>query len=174
MSGVCALMRSKSGSASSTPASFAIASRCSTALVDPPVAATTAIAFSIAVRVMIVRGRPSELRELHRPARPTAVPTSAFARIGRRHAAAAERRDAERLADDRHRVRGELAAARARAGTRDVLEQLEVAVGHPAGGVRADGLEHVLNGHLVAVELPGRNRAAVEHDARACSAARAP
>ena len=58
-SGVRALIRSKSSIASGTPASRAIASRCSTAFVDPPVAATAAIAFSIASRVTIRRGRRS-------------------------------------------------------------------------------------------------------------------
>ena len=110
-----ALMRSKSSMSSATPASRAIASRCSTALVDPPVAATDAIAFSIDVagddltrpqlaadhihrRARRLRGRPRLLR-LDRPGR-----------------AAADRRDAEELADGRHRVGGELAAARAGAG----------------------------------------------------------
>ena len=87
-------------------------------------------------------------------------------RIRRRHAAAAERRDAEKLAGDRHRVRGELAAARARAGTRRGFEPAQIAVAHAAGGVRADGLEHVLNRDVLAVELPRRNRSAVEHQPR--------
>ena len=42
--GVFLLMRWKSSSVSATPASCAIASKCSTALVDPPVAATAAMA----------------------------------------------------------------------------------------------------------------------------------
>ena len=48
-------IRLKSSSSSATPASQAIASRCSTAFVDPPNAITTAIAFSNASRVMICR-----------------------------------------------------------------------------------------------------------------------
>ena len=51
---------------------------------------------------------------------------------------------------------------------------LELAVGHPAGGMRADRLEHVLNGHVAALELPGRNRSAVEHEPRHVRAAPAP
>ena len=47
-SGTRALTLSKSSMVSGTPASRAIASRCSTALVEPPVAATAAIAFSSA------------------------------------------------------------------------------------------------------------------------------
>ena len=41
----------------SMPASLAIAGRCSNPLVDPPVAATTAAAFSSALRVTMSRGR---------------------------------------------------------------------------------------------------------------------
>ena len=48
-------IRLKSSSSSGTPASRAMASRCSTALVDPPNAITTAMAFSNASRVMICR-----------------------------------------------------------------------------------------------------------------------
>ena len=47
--------RLKSSRSSGTSASCAIASRCSTALVDPPKAITTAIAFSNASRVRICR-----------------------------------------------------------------------------------------------------------------------
>ena len=50
-------MRLKSSSSSSTRASLAIASRCSTAFVEPPSAITTAIAFSNASFVMMSRAR---------------------------------------------------------------------------------------------------------------------
>ena len=50
-------MRSKSSIESSTPASRATASRCSTALVEPPLVATAAIAFSSDSRVMMSLGR---------------------------------------------------------------------------------------------------------------------
>ena len=56
-SGVLEAMRSKSSMFSSTPASRATASRCSTALVEPPLIATPAIAFSSASLVMISLGR---------------------------------------------------------------------------------------------------------------------
>ncbi len=49
-------MRSKSSMVHSTSAECAIASQCSTALVEPPVAITTAIAFSIDLRVTMSRG----------------------------------------------------------------------------------------------------------------------
>ena len=50
---------SKSSSASGTWAARAIANRCSTALVEPPSAITTAMAFSNACRVRMARGRRS-------------------------------------------------------------------------------------------------------------------
>ena len=53
--GTLAPMRAKSSRVSSTSASLAIASRCRTALVDPPKAMTTAIAFSNASLVMMSR-----------------------------------------------------------------------------------------------------------------------
>jgi hypothetical protein len=56
MCGTLAAMRLKSSSSSSTPASLAMASRCSTALVLPPSAEVTAMAFSNAFLVMIMRG----------------------------------------------------------------------------------------------------------------------
>ena len=57
MWGTLAAMRLKSSSSRSTRASFAMARRWSTALVEPPSAMTTAIAFSKASFVMIWRGR---------------------------------------------------------------------------------------------------------------------
>ena len=55
MCGVRSAMRLKSDSCRSTPASRAMASRCSTALVEPPNAMVTAIAFSNAGLVMMSR-----------------------------------------------------------------------------------------------------------------------
>ena len=56
MCGTRAAMRLKSSRCSSTPASLAIASRCSTAFVEPPSADVRAMAFSNAGLVMIMRG----------------------------------------------------------------------------------------------------------------------
>ena len=56
MCGTRAAMRLKSSRSSSTPASLAIANRWSTALVEPPTAEVSAIAFSNAALVMIWRG----------------------------------------------------------------------------------------------------------------------
>ena len=57
---------SKSSIVSSIPASAAIASRCRTPLVDPPVAAIAGIAFSNASRVSTCDGRVSSTHQLHR------------------------------------------------------------------------------------------------------------
>ncbi len=57
MSGVRSLTVSKSSMVSGTLASRASASRCRTAFVEPPVAATPAIAFSNAARVRMSSGR---------------------------------------------------------------------------------------------------------------------
>ena len=67
-------MRSKSSIVSSTPASFASASRCRTAFVEPPVAATQATAFSMDSRVMTRLGlRSSSSRRI------TSLPQSSAA-----------------------------------------------------------------------------------------------
>ena len=71
----------------------------------------------------------------------------------------------EELAGDRHRVGGELAAAGAGARARLVFDRAEVGVAHRAGGVRADRLEHFLNGDRLVVEVAGRDRSAVEQHA---------
>ena len=77
-SGVRAEIESKSSRTSGTPASRAIARRCRTAFVEPPVAATAAIAFSNAARVRIFDGtRPSFRRSM--TSRPAARATPAFA-----------------------------------------------------------------------------------------------
>ena len=74
--------RLKSSSSSSTRASCAIASRCSTAFVEPPSAIATAIAFSNASLVMIWRGRRSSSSR-----RMTARPLS-YAKSSRRRSTA--------------------------------------------------------------------------------------
>jgi hypothetical protein len=81
-------------------------------------------------------------------------------------AAVAHRRDAEHLERHGHRVRGELAAARAEAGRGDLLDLVQLVLGDAAGGVGADGLEDLLDGHVPAVVAAGPDRAAVEHHAR--------
>ena len=57
MNGVRFEIASKSSIDSGMPISRAMAIRCSTALVDPPLAATLAMVFSSDLRVMICEGR---------------------------------------------------------------------------------------------------------------------
>ena len=60
------------------PSSWASAGRCSTAFVEPPVAATDAIALSIAARVMICDGRVPALTS-SMTSSPAASAASSFA-----------------------------------------------------------------------------------------------
>ncbi|CFW28584.1 Uncharacterised protein [Bordetella pertussis] len=57
MTGTRLRMRSKSSMFHGTSAAWAMARKCSTALVEPPVAMITATAFSMEARVMMSRGR---------------------------------------------------------------------------------------------------------------------
>ena len=82
------------------------------------------------------------------------------------HHRASHRRDPKHLERHRHRVGGELAAAGAGAGARVVLEVEQVVVAEVTGGMGADALEDVLDRHVLAAPAPGRDRAAVEHQAR--------
>ena len=79
--------------------------------------------------------------------------------------ARADRADAHHLEGHRHRVGGVLAAARAGARAGRGLDVVEVLVGDLAGGVRADGLEDILDRDVLALVVAGRDRAAVEHHA---------
>ena len=108
-------------------ASLAMASRCRTALVEPPVATTAEIAFSNALRVRIWRGvTPLRSRSITNDA--GAIGGFVLARIGGRNVAQAHRREADKFQCHRHRVGRELAAARARARARDAFDFLEVGV----------------------------------------------
>ena len=75
--GVRAATRSKSSSVNSMPSSRAIAIRCSTPFVEPPVAATQAAAFSSASRVISWEGRRSR-RTTSITSRPAAIAASAL------------------------------------------------------------------------------------------------
>ena len=61
--------------------------------------------------------------------------------------------NAEELERDRHGVGRELASAGARAWAGMVFEIFEFGIGHRAGRMFPDCFEHVLNGHVVALEL---------------------
>ena len=91
-----------------------------------------------------------------------------LARVGRRDAVPAQRRDAQHLAGSGHGVGGELAAARAGAGAGVVFHVLQLRGGEPPGPVSAQRLVNVLDGQRAAGEHPAiagatpcGNRAAV-------------
>ena len=108
-------MRVKSSSPRSTPAACAIASRCRTALVEPPSAIVTVMAFSNASRVRMSRGLMPLLDERHqRPAGAPAVVVLAATPLPGRSCWAGQ---AQGLDGARHRVGGVHAAAGA--GPRD-------------------------------------------------------
>ena len=90
----------------------------------------------------------------------------AFARIGGGNFVCAHRRNSEEGDRGGHGVGGELAAARAGAGTGFVFEFAELLDGHLAGSAGADGFEDVQNGDVAAVVVSGENRAAVERKRR--------
>ncbi len=85
-------------------------------------------------------------------------------RVRRRHVVRAHRRQAEERESGRHRVRGELAAARAGAGAGGLLDHREVVVVEAPRGVRADGLEDVLDRDVAAADGARQDRAAVEDE----------
>jgi hypothetical protein len=150
------------------PASCAMAGMCSAALVEPPVAETTAQAFSSAWRVTMSRGSGASpmTAAIKRLAR-FAQQRRALAEHGRHHAGA-DRRQAQRLADHAHGVGGELARAGARrgqAGARHGVEfiQRRVAGEHPADGLV--GVDHVEVGTVRPRALAGQGRAAVHEHA---------
>jgi hypothetical protein len=69
----------------------------------------------MASRVMSCRGRTLRFNKSITSA-PAARPTRGFSGVERGHVVEAHRRDAEKFADGRHRIRGELTAARAGTG----------------------------------------------------------
>ena len=103
------------------PAACAIASRCSTALVEPPSAMTMVIAFSNALRVRMSRGRMPRSISCTTAA-PARAQSSRLVVGDRRLRRAVRQAQAERLDRRRHGVGGVHAAARAGAGARVLLE----------------------------------------------------
>ena len=174
MIGVLEEMRSKSSMSSSTPASRATASRCRTPLVEPPLVATAAIAFSSDSRVMMSLGRWPRREHVHHELA-GAVGDLLLALVLGRDAGVAHRRDAEHLERHRHRVGGELAAAGAEAGRRrPPRARVELLVGDLARGVRADRLED-LQDRDVAGRRSGRARSSRRRASRSAGpGARAP
>ena len=130
-----------------------MASKCSTALVDPPSAMLTVIAFSKALRVMMCRGRmPRLIRST--TAAPARVESS---RLCSETASCAElfgRLMPERLDRRGHGVRRVHAGAGAGPGNRRTLDELELDVRDRALRMAADRLEH--RDDVAPVSAPGR------------------
>ena len=120
--GVRSPIRLKSSRVRSTCASCAIAIRCRTALVEPPSAMTTVIAFSNAFLVMIWRA-VMPLREQVHHGLAGGDREGVAAAVGRRRRGAAGQRHAERLGDAGHRVGGVHAAAGALARAGGLLDR---------------------------------------------------
>ena len=105
------------------------------------------MAFSMALRVTILRGREVVACEIHDEA-------AGLARgrvLSRRHGGNAgdlDGRDAEELAGHGHGVGGELAAAGSGAGAGGGFEGFELVVVDLAGGVRADAFEDLQDGDV--------------------------
>ncbi len=127
------------------------------------------MAFSMALRVTILRGREAGAGEVHDEAAGLAA---GFGFVRRHGGDAGELhgRDAEELAGHGHGVGGELAAAGSGAGTGGGFEGFELVVVDLSGGVGAHAFEDLKDGDLFggAVglrELAGSDGAAVEHEA---------
>ena len=157
ISGVRSATSVNSSSVSVIPNSAAIAGRWSAALVLPPVADTDAIAFSSESRVTMSAGRMSWR---------TSVITSSPARRAASSLAGSSAgmplrprgRQAEELAHRRHRVGGELAAARAGAGAGALLDLVQLLEADLPGPVDADRLVHGHDvGGLRPCRCPGRS-----------------
>src|ERR1700756_3326526 len=80
------------------------------------------------------------------------------------NAGQSHRSNAQKFADQRHRVGGELAAARAGSGTGRGLQRFELSVGDSSAGVFADRFIDVLNGYSVALEVARGDGAAVKNE----------
>ena len=137
----------------------------------PPVAATEAMAFSIASRVTKCDGRRSaRTRSITRS--PVSAGRLVLGRVLGRDAVEPGRGEAEELGHHRHRVRRELAPARTGAGARCVLDLVQLLEADLAGPIGADRLEHRHDGRVALALVDARvDRAVVEDDARDVEAA---
>ena len=165
--GTRAPIRVKSSMSSGTSAACAMASRCSTALVDPPSAVTTVMAFSNAcARHDVARPEVAPDHEIG-DGRPGVVAIAFLvvadgglrAGIGQAHA--------HRLNGRCHRVGRVHAAARTRPRDRATLDVGQFAVVDLARRVLADRLEHADDVQVLAAQAAGQDRAAVDEHRRA-------
>ena len=86
--------------------------------------------------------------------------------VGRRRAGRIGQRQADRLGHGRHGVGGELRAAGPGRGAGVLFERLEILVRHLPDRMPADRLVDVLHGDVLAFELSGQDRPAIDVDRR--------
>ena len=163
--------RVKSSRSSGTPASWAIASRCSTAFVDPPKAMTTAMAFSNASRVRICRA-VIPFSSIADDRLAGCAGDAVAAPVDRGWARRAGQRHAQRLGRARHRVRGVHAAAGALARADRALDGVDLLAGDQAARAGPDRLERVGDVHLPLAHVPGQDRPGVDEHRREVQARR--
>ena len=165
MTGVRLLTASKSSIASGTPASRAMASRCSTALVEPPVAATPAMALSNALRVTMSRGF-SPFRTASMMICPQRKLTS-FLRASSCGTAAVPMGESPISSITVAIVLAVNWPPHAPgAGAGMILDVQQFLIVDLARGMRAHGLEHVHDGDVAPLVPARQDRPAVQHDAR--------
>ena len=132
--------------------------------VEPPVAQALAKAFSNEARVRMSLGYSPRLN-WSITSLPALKPICCFAGSVLRHGGHADRRETQNLDGRRHRVGGELPAARAGAWTGRMFQFGKLGVGHAAARVRADAFEDIDNGDVAPLKTTGLDRAAVQNKA---------
>ena len=88
--------------------------------------------------------------------------------IWRRESGREWKRETDRFGDASHCICGKLTATGAIARTSQLLERVQLFLGHviAAGRMRADGFEHVHDCDVLALEAPRQDRATIEEDRR--------
>ena len=151
--------RSKSSSVRSIPRRPAMASRCTTALVDPPMAASATIALRKEPAVSTVLGRRSASTS-STASRPVAWACSSRRLSGAGVPAMPGQRHAERLGDAGHRGRGPHRVAVAAAADHRGLGPQEVVLGQRSGPHLLAEPPHVgAAAERCTTERPGEHRA---------------
>ena len=132
-------------------------------MVEPPVAATTAMAFSKASRVQDVP-RPDALVQEPHDGLASLAGAVLSAGVDGGDGGVAGQGHAKGLDGGGHGVGGEHPRAGARPGTGTALQLFQLLVGHRPPGVGAHRLEHVLNIDVAALEPAGHDAPAIHED----------
>ncbi len=159
MLGVRSAISLKVSRLSSTPASLAMASRCSTVLVEQPRAASTVRALRRLALVMNLRAVQS-LRTTSTAAGAGLPGEGQTGRVHGRDGGVAGKGEAQGLHDAAHRVGGEQAGAGAAGGAHRVFELAELVGGDLAVEVLAQALEDLREADLLALVVAGQHGAA--------------